>query len=189
MGKIINNPITSTFSGSLGEDLIFRQVGNRAFFVKKPVHTKKTATPAQTSNRHNFAEAQNYARTMLLNPELGEWYSIVAKVNSLKNTHRAAANDFLTKPEIESINTKGYKGNVGDVIHIKPKTFLKIARIDVTIYDADGAILESGQAIKNELNFKYCATLPNAHVDGSKIVLVTHDRLKKSCRIVEHLYG
>jgi hypothetical protein len=86
------------------------------------------------------------------------------------------------------INTKGYQGNVGDVIHIKPKAALKTTSIDVTIYNADGSVLESGQAIKNEFDFKYCATVPNASVDGSKVVLVTHDRLEKSCRVVEHLY-
>ncbi|MBT1705764.1 hypothetical protein [Chryseosolibacter indicus] len=188
MGKIINNPVTTTLSGSLGKHLVFRQVGNRAFFVKKPVNTKPP-TDAQRSNRHNFAEAQNYARVMMQDPELGEWYSIVAKVNNLKSAHRAAANDFLTKPEIESIDTKGYKGNVGDVIHITPKAYLKITRLEVTIYDAEGAILETGLAIKNELNFKYCAMQPNSRAEGSKIVLVAHDRLKKTCRVVEHLYG
>jgi hypothetical protein len=171
----------------VGEDLVFRQVGNRAFVVKKPAR-KKPVTPAERSNRHLFAVAQMYAREMLRNPELGQWYSIVAKVNNLQSAHRAAANDFLTKPEIEQMDTKGYQGNVGDVIRIKPKTALKITSIDVTIYNADGSILESGQAIKNEFNFKYYATLPNASVDGSKIVLVSRDRLEKSCRIVEHLY-
>jgi hypothetical protein len=110
-------------------------------------------------------------------------------VNNLKSAHRAAANDFVTKPEIESINTKGYTGNAGDVIHIKPKTSLKITRLEVTVYDAEGTVLECGVAIKNELNFKYCATVNNPNVEGSKIILVTHDRLKKSCRVVEHLYG
>jgi hypothetical protein len=188
MAKIKNNPITSTFSGSVGDDMVFRQVGNRAFVVKKPVR-KKPITPAERNNRHLFAEAQIYASNMLLDPELGQWYCIVAKVNSLQSAHRAAANDLMTKPEIERINTEGYQGNAGDVIHIKPKTPLKITSIEVTIYNADGSILESGQAIKNEFNFKYCATLPNTSVDGSKIVLVAHDRLKKSCRIVEYLYG
>jgi hypothetical protein len=187
MARIKNNPITSTFSGSVGEDLVFRQVGNRTFVVKKPVR-KKPVTPAERSNRHLFAEAQMYASDILRNPELGQWYCIVAKVNSLKSAHRAAANDFLTKPEVERINTEGYQGNVGDVIHIKPKTPLKITNIEVTIYNAEGSVLESGQAIKNEFNFKYCATLSNPRVEGSKIVLVTHDRLEKSCRIVEHLY-
>jgi hypothetical protein len=83
----------------VGEDLVFRQVGNRAFVVKKPVR-KKPATPAERTNRHLFAEAQIYAQNILLNPELRQWYAIVAKVNNLQSAHRAAANDFLTKPEI-----------------------------------------------------------------------------------------
>ena len=80
MGKIVNNPLISTFSGQVGDDIIFRRIGNRTFVAKKGVNTKP-ATPAQRGGRDLFATAQFYASEMLENPEKNQWYSIVAKVN------------------------------------------------------------------------------------------------------------
>jgi hypothetical protein len=37
MGAIVDNPITSSFSGRLSEDVVFRQIGNKAFFARKGV--------------------------------------------------------------------------------------------------------------------------------------------------------
>jgi hypothetical protein len=186
MGKISNNRITSSFSGQLGDDVVFRQVGDKTFFARKGVNAKPP-TPAQTGNRNLFAKAQNYASLILEKPQYSEWYSIVAKVNGLRSAQIAAVKDFMSKPEIDIINTKNYRGNVGDVIHIKSKMLLKIEKITVTIYGADGALLESGEATKSELSWKYHATISNAQAEGSRVVVVAYDRLKKSCTVVQHL--
>ena len=143
MAKIVNNPLTSTFSGQVGDDIIFRRIGNRTFVAKKGINTKP-ATPAQRGRRNLFTHAQLYASQMLENPEKNQWYSIVAKVNGMRNAQLAAVKDFMSKPEIDTTNTKGNTDNLGDVIHIKPKMLLKITRIEVTLYRAGGVAFESG---------------------------------------------
>ena len=60
MGKIVNNLLTSTFSGQVGDDIIFRRIGSRTFVAKKGVNAKP-ATPAQRGRRDLFANAQFYA--------------------------------------------------------------------------------------------------------------------------------
>ena len=182
MAKIVNNPLTSTFSGQVGDDIIFRRIGNRTFVAKKGVNTK-LATPAQRGRRDLFATAQFYASQMMENPEYSEWYSIVAKVNGMRNAQGAAVKDYMSKPEIDNVNTKGYKGNIGDVIHIKPKMLLKIKRIEITIHRADGTELESGLAIKSELNWKYVATRSNHQVEGSRVAMIAYDSMGKSCTV------
>jgi hypothetical protein len=186
MGKINSNNIVSSFSGKLGDELVFRQIGNRTFFSKKGINTKAPSA-AQNENRQQFAEAQYYAYKVLQDPTQSEWYSIVAKINGLRNAQLAVIKDYRTKPEIETLDTKSYKGNIGDVIHIKPKMLLKIEKIEITIYAPDGSILESGLAVKTELKWKYHATVFNADVEGSRVVAVTYDRLGKSCRVVSYL--
>jgi hypothetical protein len=188
MGKVTNNAITHSFSGSFGDDIVFRQIGNRTFFTRKAV-LAKAPTSAQKNNRSLFAEAQNFASQTLENPQQSEWYSIVAKVNGLKTAQLAAIRDYMSKPEIESVNTKKYKGNIGDVIQIKPKMLLKIQRIDISIYNTTGSLIESGLAFKRELHWQYHATVFNEQVDTSHIVLTAHDRLEKSCKIVAHCSG
>jgi hypothetical protein len=186
MAKIVNNTLTSTFSGQVGDDIIFRRIGNRTFVMKKGVNTKP-ATPAQRGRRNLFTEAQFYASGMLENPEKNQWYSIVAKVNGIRNAQLAAVKDFMSKPEIDTINTKGYTGNIGAVMYIIPKMLLKITRIEVTLYRADGVVLESGLAVKHELHWKYVTTVFNQSVEGSKMAIVAHDSLEKSCTVIKHL--
>src|SRR5688500_7242030 len=98
MGKIVGNHITSSFSGQLSEDLVFRQIGNKAFFARKGVNTKPP-TAAQRGNRDLFTTAQLYAATTLEQPQYSEWYSIVAKVNGLRSAQIAAVKDYMSKPE------------------------------------------------------------------------------------------
>lgn len=186
MGKIKDNKITRSFSGQYG-DLVFRRVGNQTFFARKGVNTKPPS-PAQRERRSLFAEAQNYAAQVLEEPGYSEWYSIVAKVNGLRSAQIAAVKDYMSRPEIESVITKGYQGNPGDVIHIRPKMLLKIEKMEVTIYHSGRSVLESGPAIKHELNWKYHATVHNPGIEASQVVVVAYDRLGKSCTAVGHLY-
>jgi len=186
MGKIINNQITNTFSGQFGDDIVFRRIGNNTFFARKGV-SKKPATPAQRGRRHLFAEAHYYVSLMLKDPEQHQWYSIIAKVNGMRNAHAAAMKDFMSKPEVDSVNTKHYAGKIGDVIHIKSKMLLKITRMEVTIHQPNGDVIESGLAVKHEMHWKYVATASNHAVEGSKLVITTYDALEKSCTVVKYL--
>jgi hypothetical protein len=183
MGRIVNNDITRSFSGAFGDDLVFRQIGNRAFFARKG-KSKKPSTPRQTDNRKIFAAAQYYAHSISSRPSESEWYSIVAKVNNLRSAQVAAVKDYLSKPQIESVYTQQYRGNIGDVIHIKPKMLLKIMKIEITIHASDGSILESGLAVKTELSWKYQATAVNEALEGSRIALLAYDRLEKTCKMI-----
>ncbi len=122
MGKIVDNRITSSFSGQLSEDVVFRQIGNKAFFARKGVNTKPP-TAAQRGNRaclqrHKIMPSECWI-------SLSTVSSIVAKVNGLRSAQIAAVKDFMSKPEIDSINTQSYRGTVGDVILMKPKMLLK----------------------------------------------------------------
>ena len=186
MGKIVNNPVTRSFSGSFGDDVVFRQIGNRTFFAKKAVYVK-SPTLAQQANRKLFSDAQNFASLALEDPQQSEWYSIVAKVNGLKTAQLAAIRDYMLKPEIENVDLKNYNGNIADRITIKPKMLLKIQRIEVSIYNATGALVESGWARKHELQWRYEATAVNSSVEASRIVLIAYDKLEKSHKVARYL--
>ena len=187
MGKILGNNITSSFSGALGDDLVFRRIGGRTFFARKGVN-RKPPSPSQNSRRSLFADAQQYASEAMEQPETSEWYSIVAKMNNLRTAQLAAIKDFMSSPEIEIVDEKKYEGRPGNIICIKPKMLLKIEKMEIAIHGADGKMLESGLAMKTGLAWKYRATAINPQVSGSKVIVVAHDRLEKSCTVVTHLY-
>jgi len=97
-------------------------------------------------------------------------------VQGLKSAYLAAVTDYLTEPEVSGVFTPGYKGKIGDVITIAPKHLYKITTLTVTIFNADGTVLETGAAEVDELMWRYTATVANANVAGCKLRVVAKDR-------------
>ncbi|MBT1706429.1 hypothetical protein [Chryseosolibacter indicus] len=175
MGKIQNNIVTKGFSGKYSEDLMFRQIDKKTTFSRVGVNTK-SPTAQQTEVRKKFTEASFFASGAIDNPQTFADYKTMAELQGLKSAYIAALTDFLTEPEIGGAFTAGYKGQVGELINIVPKVPYKITEIDVSILRPDGAVLESGKAQPSVENWKYAATVANAAVKGSKLVLVARDR-------------
>lgn len=178
MGKIKNNVVTKGFSGKFGDDLVFRQVDDRTIFAKRALLTG-APTEKQTAVRDRFTEASLFASAAIDNPEANKEYKAMAEQQGLKSAYVAAMTDYLTEPEIGGVFTNAYKGNVGDLLNIKPVAPYKITEIEVSIELADGSVLEAGKALANESKFRYTATVANPQVKGSKLVLLARDRQGK----------
>jgi hypothetical protein len=186
MGKIINNAITSSFSGKFGDDIVFKRSKNKTFFARKG-ENKTPASAEQVNNRQRFAEVQLYIRQLLENPDQLELYAIMAELNEYYSALTAAVKDYMCLPEIDTISLKKYKGQSGDAIHIKPKIRFKIVRMTVTLYHPNGTILESGAARKAELNWKYFTTVENTNLTGTSLEIIAHDRFDKSTTFTQRL--
>lgn len=178
MGKIKNNVVTKGFSGSLGEDITFRQVDGKTIFAKRTL-TSFPATAKQQEVRDKFTEAAMTAGAAVGDPDVEQEYKVLAKLQGLKTAYVAAMSDFLTEPEIGGVFTRSYKGKVGDKISITPRIPYKIKELDVRILNPDDTVLESGKAIANELKWLYVTTVANTQVKGSKLVLTARDRFDK----------
>lgn len=186
MGKIKGNPITRSFSGAFDDTLVFRTKGSETFFARKGVN-RKPRSPLQIQNQNRFAKAHAYALEMLADPEKSELYAAMAAINNFDSAHVAARSDFMSSPEIESIDTKKFKGRQGDVIAIIPTIKLKIIKMEVTLHHVDGSVLESGPAIKDELKWAYSITVKNEQVSGSRVTVVAYDRHGQSCTEVKYV--
>jgi len=178
MGKIKNNVVTKGFSGKLGDDIVFRQVDNQTIFAKRTLVTTQP-TAGQIAARARFTQASLFASTAIDNPQASQEYKLMAELQGFKTAYLAALTDYLTLPEIGSVFTDAYQGNVGDLINIKGKTAYKIKELHVSILRADGSVLESGNAVPNQLKWRYSATVANAQVKGSKLILLARDRRGK----------
>jgi len=175
MAKVKNNQFVKGVSGKLGEDLVYRQVGNETIITRRAVLTG-VATARQSSQRIKFAEATQFASAAVSHPQTSVDYKLMAEVQGLKSAYLAAVTDFLTEPEISIVYTAMYSGKIGDLITIKPKHLYKITALTVTILKPDGSVLESGPAVAVELMWHYTATVANATIAGSKMRLVAKDR-------------
>jgi hypothetical protein len=178
MGKISTDAITHGFRGSFGEDLAFRRIGNKTFFMRKGKSTTP-ATAQQQQTRTRFAEASNYATTAMEDAQTHMAYTVLATANGLRSAYVAAIKDFMTEPEIENITTRTYTGAAGNPIMITPRFAYKITRLEVTIKNADGTVLESGPATPLKERWQYKAMVVNPQVAGCRLVLKAFDRLGK----------
>jgi hypothetical protein len=78
---------------------------------------------------------------------------------------------------VDGIRTDGYHGAVGDTITVKATDDFAITGLRVSIVDAAGDPVESGDAVLqiNETDWLYTATKANAALAGSKITAVATD--------------
>lgn len=178
MGRISKDAITQGFSGKLGDDLVFRRVGNQTFFALKG-KIKVAATERQKKTRSRFRDAAMYANVMLMKPETSVAYAMMASAASLHSAYLAAIKDYMTKPEIENVNVGKYLGAVGNTITVSSKIPFKIVALQVTILNAAGTVLEQGPAQMMQLRWRYTASVHNPQVAGSVLIIKASDRLGK----------
>jgi hypothetical protein len=175
MGSVKENLLTKGFSGRIGDEIVFRQVGNRTMFAKRP-RKRSTLTPGQTAHQQQFQNAVYYAKSALMDPAAKSVYQDMAKEANLRSAYNAAVTDFLKEPKIASVYTDNYKGVAGAVLFIAAVDMFKIQSVIVTIKRADGTVIETGQAVRDQENWKYVTTQPNASIPGTKIIVQAKDR-------------
>jgi signal peptidase I len=178
MGNVKENLLTKGFSGKIGDEIVFRQVGNRTMFAKRP-RKRTTFTPNQATQRTIFRDAVLFAKAALLDPATRAEYNDVAEAFSLRSAFNAAITDYLKHPEIALVYTNSYKGEVGNVIFILAKDAFKVKSATVTLQRADGTLIETGPAVAEQGQWKYIATQANDPVAGTRVIVNVKDRLGK----------
>lgn len=167
-----DNIITKNYHGRMG-DIVFRCVGEKSIMSKRPDCSKVIKSEAQKTNMKRFTAAVIYAKKVLNNPRLREFYRKKRKEH--QSIWNAAISDFLSKPKIEKIDINGYKGFPGNVIKIKAWDKFKVEVVNVMILNDAGQLIESGPAVasplQGDMEWNYKATVMNFSSTGSRIVV------------------
>ncbi|MDO4225092.1 MAG: hypothetical protein Q4C75_04290 [Bergeyella zoohelcum] len=173
MAKSINNIITHGLSGKVGDLLVFRQVDGKTIVAKVPKKSNKV-TDKQLEQRAKFQEATIYTKSVMQNENLKTQYEEEAKNKGLKVNNIAIA-DFLKAPKIEEVDLSNYTGKRNDLIKIKAFDDFKVERVSVKIENADGSLVEEGNATQEGLYWIYKAKENNADLSGDKITVRAYD--------------
>jgi hypothetical protein len=176
MGQVKENLLTKGFSGRIGDEIVFRQVGNRTLFAKRP-RKREEITPTPQTER--FAKAVLYAKTVLFDPAVKEEYERMAEQAGFNSAYIAALTDYLKAPEIGLVHTDLYTGAIGSLIWITAVDDFKIKQVTVTLQRADGSVIETGEAISEDGRWKYAATQLNDVLIGTKVLVLAKDRAGK----------
>lgn len=177
MAQVKDNIVTEGFSGKLANKIVFRQVGNRTIVTKRP-RFSEVISEGQAAHRQRFKSAAAYAKAKMLDPTEKAAYAELGKQYELTSAFAAAVGDYLTPPDIDTINTEKYAGHVGDVILITSTNSLKITSLKVSIILPGNDVLETGDAAFSPADaaWKYVATVASAIEPGTVVRAVATDK-------------
>jgi hypothetical protein len=118
-----------------------------------------------------------YAKNQMENPEAKAAYEANAKGAGQPNAYNIAVADFFHAPDIEEVDFSAYTGAVGNTIRVRAIDDFKVEAVTIEIYNPDGSMVESGNAIKqaNGLDWVYTATALNEDLSGDRVVIKASD--------------
>jgi hypothetical protein len=171
-----DNAITKNYHGMMG-GIVFRCRGDKSIMSKRPDCSKVVKTKAQKDNMKRFTAATLYGKKVLSDPMLREKYE--KKKKMYQSIWNAAISDFMSRPKVQTIDVKDYKGLPGNEIRISARDRFKFEAVIVTILNILGQVIESGRAVANPLSdgmeWVYKTTVMNPSYKGSKIVVRVGD--------------
>lgn len=175
MSKTSDNSLTRTYRGKFGKDFVFRNRDNMSIMAKPPKKSAKAPTESQIEVRKKFKNAARWAKQALQEPDTLAFYQSVAK--GMKTPFAKAVADYMRPPEVVSINTEAYQGNIGDRISVVAVDNLMVKHVTLSIYNPDGSLAETGQCVDsfNEDTWYFTATVAVADTAGLVVRAIAED--------------
>lgn len=177
MANATNSIITGKLTGSIGKELVFRAWKGKTIVAKAPKKRTGEPTTAQAETQEKFFMASRYAKAILSNadPDLAAAYA--ASLRPRQNLYSRALTDFMSSPVVKQLDTRNYDGAIGSTIQVRAIDDFRVTTVRVEIYDASGALHESGNAVQNlnGLDWTYTAQLALSTPAGARIKAIATD--------------
>ena len=176
MARQSNNLIMRNTRGMLGEQIVFkRRKGTRYVAAPPEIDENRTPTDNQLTHQERFKKASDYANKAIKDPDTKKAYERVA--NRKQSAQNMAFRDAFYPPEILSVITQGYIGSIGNIIVINAKDDFKVTSVSLSISNADGKLIEEGEAIANKdgMLWVYACTTGNSQVKDCSIQVCAFD--------------
>ena len=173
MAKVNKNIFTQGLSGSLGDQIIFRQSKDgRTIVALKPTFSEdREFSSVQLEHQEEFREAIAYAQTV----KGQEAYINKAKGTAM-SAFNAAVADWFNKPEVLEIDITGWNGQVGQIIRVKAQDDVQVTKVFVKISDANGTLIEQGDAVQADgLWWDYTTTTATSMNPAPQVVATAQD--------------
>jgi len=177
MAKVAKNLVLHGASGKLGDQIVIRQWKGQTVLAVAPGPRETQPSAAQAAQRARFQQAVLYGKQILADPDRKAEYQAAAE-GTTRSAYNVAVADFLHAPDIDEIDVTGYAGHAGDTIRVRVTDDFKAAQVWVGIYNADGSLVEEGQAVQqaNGIDWIYTATQENSDTSGDRILIRASDQ-------------
>ncbi len=169
MAEVKDNVLIQGISGKFGDDFIFKQRNGKTFISRKPRMPKKRSKK-QKELQEKFAAATAYSVEARQDPELQAYYAHLGKRKG-KTAHNMAVADYFAMPTIEQVDTSHYTGAAGETIIIDAYKATKVAKVTVSLRDAEGILIEQGEATEALRGWHYTTTVSNPQPSGTLLTV------------------
>jgi hypothetical protein len=156
-------------------NVIYRRWGKDTVASKAPDFRGHRWSKAQKANRHRFSDATAYARQVLENPGLFQYYR--KKVKRKQTVWNVAIADYMKRPEICSIDLcREWKDDPEQFVKVDADDNYQVTGVIITILNALGLVVESGSAeMNNDGEWIYKMEAPVSEWEGGKIEVSVRD--------------
>ena len=168
MAEVKDNVFLKGVSGKFGDQFVFKQRNGKTFICRKP-QLPAQRTPNQKKHAMRFADATAYSVEARQDPELYNYYAKIAKRKG-KTAHNIAVADYFAMPSIEEIDASQYTGAAGETIIINAFKATKVAKVTVQLRDAEGTLIEQGEATEALQGWLYITTTDNPQPSGTHLI-------------------
>ena len=172
MAKAKLNPVLQMLVGALG-DVVFKRNG---IVSKRPVFNNRVFTPAQRQNQSRFKQGTSYITVAKQDSIIWKAYREAARANG-GPASAIAMSDFFNPPRVDRIDLDGYAGSAGGTILVYASDDFGVTRVEVTISDGEGNMVEQGQAVQGSRSvWTYRGTVAVAPGTTLQIDATAYDR-------------
>src|SRR5690606_6117940 len=143
--------------------------------AQRPRKSSKAPSADQLERQQKFKEAALYAKSIIQDPLYKPLYESLA--GNGKSAFNIAFADYFKSPVLSEVDLTGYTGAVGQTVTVQAIDDVKVQVVNVQIKQADGAILETGEAtlLPNGMDWRYETTVVNASLSGTLISFTARD--------------
>ena len=138
MAKVHRNPVVRGMSGGIG-NLVFRQMPDGSTYVSgKPDFSRRKFSKDQKNHQSRFKEAVAYARKAAKSQPI---YAKLAE-GTIMSAYNFALSDWFNPSVIHAIERRDGR------IRVNASDNVMVTRVQVTILDEAGKVIEKGEAVK-----------------------------------------
>lgn len=180
MAKVKLNKTLGGFRGKI-DGWVYREQDGQTIVSRYQTPRKTRTSAAQKQTRVRFQAAQAYAAEVLADPLKRLVYQkLGAERRRPPNT--LLVSNFLTPPAIEQIDASAYLGRAGGVIRIAATDPIAVVSVTVSIRNAEGIRIESGDADVDHGVWTYRATASVPAGSPYKIEVIARNRARAEAK-------
>ena len=188
MASSNRNLLTHSYSGKIGDQFVFRNVGDQSVMAAKPKRrrraSKSETEQSQEAIRERFKKATIYAKSAMADPTLKAEYTSIPR--GAVNPFRTAFMDKMKPPVLSELKLAGYDGQPGQLISVEAVDDVRVTWVKFALHAADGTKLEEGDAVLdvNGLQWNYTTQVVNPGLAGTRLTITASD-LPKNVTLLE----